>query len=330
MVAEMYENDSAVYAGQAAWHGLGTVVEEALSPYEALRISGLDWEVEKSGSLAAMRYDGGMSYCSDRVATIRKDTNDILGIVSPDYQIIQNKELFDIAYELGGEVKVETAGSLKNGQQIYVMLKGETFDATNRGDEVSEYLALLNSFDGTLAFGALPTSVRIVCANTLSMALSEGSKKMFRVKHRGNNMAEKLDAMRDALVCYRETGKMFRDTVQQLSRYSWDKNTISKFWFDVYQTLETPVNPNPVTEKEEDEYKKAVVTLDSWSQTFDEERYIAGTGPWNAANAVTNWLQHRTASRGRKRTAASKAQQNLLGNTQNDSIKVMKMALESV
>jgi len=330
MSHEMYENDSAMYAGQSAWHGLGTVVEEAPSPYEALKLSGLDWEVEKSGALGALRHDGGISYTSEAVATIRKDTNEILGIVGPHYEVVQNKELFDVAYELGGEVKVETAGSLKNGRQIYVLLKGDTFDATGRGDEVTEHLALLNSHDKSLSYSALPTSVRIVCANTLDMALNQGSKRMFRVKHYGKNIQEKLQAMREALSMYRETGKMFRHTVQELSMYSWDRHQISNFWMNVYQTIEGPVNPNPSNEEEENDYKKAVVTLDSWSETFDKERHLAGTGPWNAANAVTNWIQHRVPTRGRKRTATSKVQRNLLGDGQKQSLKVMQMALKAV
>lgn len=329
MSHEMYENDSAVYAGQAAWHGLGTVVEDAPTPKEALRLSGLDWEVEKSGSLGALRQDGGISYTSDYVATVRKDTNEVLGIVSPSYEVVQNQELFNAAYELGGEVKVETAGSLRNGRQIYVLLKGETFDATGRGDEVTDYLALLNSHDTTLAFSALPTSVRIVCANTLGMALQHGSRKMYRVTHAGN-IDEKLFAMREALSMYRSTGKMFRETVQELSMHSWDRHQISKFWMDAYQTLEGPVNPNPTDEHEEKSYKKAVVTLDTWAQTFDEERHLAGTGPWNAANAVTHWIQHRIPTKGRKRTDASKAARNLLGEGQKQSLRVMQMAMKAV
>ena len=329
MSHEMYENDSAVYAGQAAWHGLGTVVEESLSPREALAVSGLDWNVEKSAYISAP-VRGGLAVCKDRVATIREDTNEILGIVSPNYQIVQNKELFDIAYELGGEVKVDTAGSLKNGRQVYVLLKGDTFDATKKGDEVTEYLALLNSFDGSLGLGALPTSIRIVCANTLSMALSSGRGNMFRVRHYGDNMMEKLDALREALVRYRETGTLFRETVTQLSSVSWDRQKIQNFWLDVYQTMEGPVTSNPTTEQEEEDYKKAAVTMGSWAGTFDDELYVAGASPWNAANAVTNWIQHKTPSRGRKRTAASKVQNNLIGEAQKDSIKVMKMALASV
>ena len=246
MSHEMYENDSAMYAGQSAWHGLGTVVEDAPSPYEALKLSGLDWEVEKSGALGALRHDGGISYTSEAVATIRKDTNEILGIVGPHYEVVQNKELFDVAYELG------------------------------------------------------------------------------------KNIQEKLQAMREALSMYRETGKMFRQTVQELSMYSWDRHQISNFWMNVYQTIEGPVNPNPSNEEEENDYKKAVVTLESWSETFDKERHLAGTGPWNAANAVTNWIQHRVPTRGRKRTATSKVQRNLLGDGQKQSLKVMQMAMKAV
>ena len=112
--------------------------------------------------------------------------------------------------------------------------------------------------------------------------------------------------------------------------YSWDRHQISKFWMEVYQNVEGPVNPNPSNETEEKEYKKAMAALDTWSETFDKERHLAGTGPWNAANAVTNWIQHRVPTRGRKRTATSKVQRNLLGDGQKQSLKVMQMALKAV
>tara|TARA_R110001592_G_scaffold158191_2_gene389279 strand:+ start:5646 stop:6653 length:1008 start_codon:yes stop_codon:yes gene_type:complete len=333
MSHEMYENDTAMYAnGQPAWHGLGTVVEHSPSPAEALRLSGLDWKVVKSPSIIA-EYENEEGYMDDaistkNVATVRQDTGDILGLVSPSYQVVQNEELFDIAYELGADVKVETAGSLDNNKKIYIMLRGDTFDVGSENDSVTQYLGLFNSHNGTLSLSGLPTSVRVVCANTLNMALSQGGRNLYRIKHTGE-MTEKIADLRRALKRFRETGSMFQDKVQILNSKFMNTADIQNFWVRVYTELQEPFTANPITDKEERSTIKAAQTFAEWSQLFDSERSEHGLRPtaWTAANAVTNWLQHREGSRGRKMSDNSRIHNNLIGKAADSSSQVMKMAL---
>jgi phage/plasmid-like protein (TIGR03299 family) len=333
MSHEMYENDTAMYAnGEAAWHGLGTVVEHSPSPAEALRLSGLDWKVVKSPSIIAEYWDenGNMedAISTKNVATIRQDTGDILGLVSPSYQVVQNEELFDIAYELGADVRVETAGSLDNNKKIYIMLRGDTFDVGSENDSVTQYLGLFNSFNGTLSLSGLPTSIRVVCANTLNMALSQGGRNLYRIKHTGE-MTEKIADLRRALKRFRETGSLFQDKVEMLNSKFMNTSDIQNFWVRVYTELQEPFTANPTTEKEERATVKAAQTIAEWSQVFDLERSEHNLKPtaWVAANAVTNWLQHREGSRGRKMSANSRVHNNLIGKAADSSSQVMKMAL---
>jgi phage/plasmid-like protein (TIGR03299 family) len=306
-------------------------VEEAPSPREALKLSGLDWGVVKSASIMAEYEDydgyGNEAVTADTVATIREDNGKILGLVSPNYEVVQNEDLFELAYELGGQVKVETAGSLKNNRQIYTLLRGESFDLCGN-DTVLPYMGIFSSHDGSLALSLLDTSVRVVCANTLYQAFSEGSNRIYRVRHSGD-MKTKLSDCRTALKRFTETGKLFEEKTRYLSRKDLNRREIQEFWLKVYMQLEEPFTTSPSTEKEEKSFVKATATIGDWASRFDKEiseNNFRATA-WTAANAVTNYLQHREGARGRKRSDNSRIHNNLLGSAATKTTKVMQMAL---
>ena len=170
MAHNITDTDGAVFHKQAAWHGLGLVIQEDMSPTQAMELAGLNWEVELTGPVMA-----GDALTDDYKAVIRKDTNTILSIQSPDYKPVQNHEVFDLAYNLGDDIKVESALSMQGGRRLVVLCKTGTMDAGNANDPVEQYMALISSHDGTLATQGLPTSVRIVCQNTLSQAMAAGA-----------------------------------------------------------------------------------------------------------------------------------------------------------
>ena len=323
MAHNITDTDGAVFAKKAAWHGLGIVVQDDMSPQKAMKVAGLDWSVTKVGPVFA-----GTAQSDEYAAIIRGDNNTILSIQSPDYQIVQNSEVFDLAYNLDPNIKVESALSMNGGRRLVVLCKTGTMDAGNTNDPVDQFMALINSHDGTLALAALPTSVRIVCQNTLSMAMAAGMKKSFRIVHTGD-MHTKRKAMGDALKYYTQTGKLFEEKVETLVRKELVKADIQKFWMDVWGLIEAPVVANPTTEKEYDNYLRATVAVRKWADTFDAELQQIG-GPanlWLAANAVTKELQHRVPARGRKPSFESAAFSNLIGKNQDTTIDVMKYAL---
>ena len=199
MSHEMFENDHALYVGEPAWHGLGTVVENAPTTKDAMRMAKMDFEVILSEPIVAQYGTYSESLPSKFNATVRQDTSEVLGVVNKNYKIVQNSELFEIADSLPN-AKVETAGTLFNGAQSYVLMKDDEFEVTsgNGGDEMHEYLCLMNSHNGTLSLSALPTSIRVVCNNTLSWAISEGSQRMIKLKHTGD-MKDKIFSLKGAL-----------------------------------------------------------------------------------------------------------------------------------
>jgi len=323
MAHNITETDGAVFNKKAAWHGLGIVIHNDMSPTDAMEISGLNWTVSKTSSVHA-----GNAQSDDYNAIIRDDNNTILSIQSPDYQVIQNSEVFDMAYNLGADIKVESALSINGGRRLVVLCNTGTMDGASSNDTIEKYMAFINSHDGTLAHSVMPTSIRIVCQNTLSMAMASGYKKAFRITHTGD-IKKKQQAMADALKFYQQTGKLFEEKVSTLVRKELTKADIQKFWMDVWGMLETPIVTNPQTESEYTNYLKATTTIAKWSDTFDSERQSLNStaNMWLVANAVTKELQHRIPARGKKPTFESAAYNNLLGKNQDATIDVMKYAL---
>jgi phage/plasmid-like protein (TIGR03299 family) len=329
MSHEMYENDHALYVGKPAWHGLGTVIENVPTIAEALELSKMDFTVTLSNPLVAKFLDPSLGYDNNTkqskfYATVRTDTNEVLGVVNKNYKIVQNSELFDIAGSVPG-LQVETAGTLFNGAQSYVLMKDSEW-AVNGNDVMHEYLCLMNSHNGTLSLSALPTSVRVVCNNTLSWAISEGQQRMIKLRHKGD-MKDKILGLKEALDEWNEHKSKFRNIVSALGRKKWSKEEITNFWTDCYQMFEgeIPMERSSYTEEEHNSRKKAMTTLLGWSETFDKETEEFGNSAWIAANAVTNWLQNR-----KRRTTEATISNKLIGEAAKNSTRVMRHALTLV
>ena len=181
------------------WHRHGKVVAGQLTAVAALQEGGLDWGVSKV-PLYAQLPDGGEVEVPDKFGIMRDTDNRVLGVVGKQYRPLQNKEAFSFADNLvdDGGAKYETAGSLKGGKAVWMMMRfpeGVKIDA--EGEETDLFLAIRNSHDGTSSITAMVTPVRIVCQNTLNLALGT-AKRMWSVRHVGT-MDSKLQAARDAL-----------------------------------------------------------------------------------------------------------------------------------
>jgi len=185
--------ESMFYTRVPPWHGLGTCVEEALSSGDALKESGLDWTVFQR-PLMTDNYVPIHGY----KANIRNTDNRILGVVSDRYKIVQNHEAFAFIDALLGEgVRFETAGSLHNGRKVWMLAKLPN-SYTLGGEEIEPYLVFSNSHDGNSSIRVAMTPIRVVCQNTLNLALSN-AKRMWATVHVGN-MQDKLEAAKNTLL----------------------------------------------------------------------------------------------------------------------------------
>lgn len=182
------EVETMFYVRTTPWHGLGTRVEEALSSEEALQKSGLYWSVIQKEIITR----DGTSIQGYR-ANIRSTDDKVLGVVSDRYRIVQNKEAFEFTDTLLGEgVCYETAGSLFEGKKIWILARlPESY--TFLGDQIMPYLVFSSSHDGTNGIKVAMTPIRVVCNNTLNLALNT-AQRIWSTKHTGDMNQKLIDA----------------------------------------------------------------------------------------------------------------------------------------
>lgn len=181
------------YTREKPWHGLGTQVMEAPTSAAALSLAGLDWRVIQKPLLT---YDEipvpGFK------ANVRDSDNQVLGVVTDRYKVVQNEDAFAFTDSLLGEgVTYETAGSLQNGRRTWILAKLPQRYIIS-GDEITPYLVFMNSHDGSGAIKAAMTPIRVVCQNTLNLALSR-AKRTWSADHVGD-IQGKLEDARDTLL----------------------------------------------------------------------------------------------------------------------------------
>lgn len=180
---------------EKAWHGLGTVVDKAMTSKEAIELANLDYEVAKS-EVSYADVEGNVSFAKGHFATYRTDNNDYLGMVKSRYEIVQNKDAFGFFDAIidSEEAIFETAGALGNGERIFLCAKLPD-DFYVGGEKIEKYIMLTNSHDGTSSIIAGLTNVRIVCNNTLQASL-KGLENKVSINHIGGAKDKLKEASR--------------------------------------------------------------------------------------------------------------------------------------
>ena len=153
------------------WHGLGQIIADAPNSEEAIRLAGLDWNVYQQ-DLVTMN---GLEVPGFKV-NIRDNDDSVLGIVTDRYKVVQNHEAFKFTDELLGKgVRYETAGSLQDGKRTWILAKLPN-EYIILEDQISPYLVFFNSHDGSGSIRCAVTPIRVVCQNTLNVALATAKR----------------------------------------------------------------------------------------------------------------------------------------------------------
>ena len=174
------------------WHGLGTIVMEAPASAEALKLAGLDWTVEQEPV-----YTDNRELIKGYKANVRSSDRRVLGVVSDRYKVVQNTDAFSFTDELLGKgVKYETAGSLQEGKKVWLLARLPK-EYVIAGERISSYLVFSNTHDGSGSVKVAVTPVRVVCNNTLNLAL-DTAKRSFSMIHTGN-IHDKIQEAKDTL-----------------------------------------------------------------------------------------------------------------------------------
>lgn len=213
--------ESMFYVRVAPWHGLGICVEEALDSREALEQSGLDWTVEQHPIMADYNIIPGYK------ANVRQSDGKVLGVVTDRYKVVQNQEAFAFTDALLGEgVKYETAGSLQEGRKIWLLAKLPD-KYIIEGEQIDPYLVFSSSHDGSGAIKVCMTPIRVVCQNTLNLALSS-ARRMWSTIHVGDLAAKMDEAHNTLLLAEKYMGKLGTE-ISRLSKIKLSDHKVMEY-----------------------------------------------------------------------------------------------------
>ena len=180
--------ESMAYVGETPWHGLGNQLPQK-QPIEVwAQAAGMDWHIKESPvhfSIENIHNASMFGTFEDQKVLYRSDSNQALSVVSSRYQVVQPLEVLEFYRDLTeyAGFELETAGVLKGGRKFWALAKTGHSTALKGNDVVNGYLLLATSCDGSLATVAMPTTVRVVCNNTLSIAVNN-SENAVKVSHR--------------------------------------------------------------------------------------------------------------------------------------------------
>lgn len=287
----------AFFALKPAWHGLGTVLDYAPTSEAAIEAAHLDWRV----SLEPLRTTSGIDI-PDNFATVRSDTNQVLGVVSDKYKLVQNRQAFAFLDSLveNGDMVYESAGALKGGRVVWVLGRMPTVDTIAEGDDSKRYVLFSTSHDGSAAIHAIPTSTRVVCANTLRVAIKGTGGG---IRHTGN-VKSKLDVARRYLSQFDEGFTLFRDKARKLAETKFTDAQAREYIATLFpEVLDRQSRAHSIREKK----------INQVRQNFRNDRQnlaaIKGTW-WSLLNAVTELVDHAPESHGIKKTTLQERKEN--------------------
>lgn len=291
-LATFRNGDASFYsAREPAWHRLGTVTREALNAKDALKAAHLDgWDIRKQ-PLTTVDAQGEPLTVPGKFATVRRNPDpdgppfDTLGIVGEDYQVVQNEEAFAFLTGLvdDGEATFETAGALKGGARVFVTMRLPKQVRIVGDDALDLYVAVATGHDGEFAFHAFPTPVRIVCQNTLSMAL-RGARRSYVVRH-DRGAAPKLAEARAILKLTFEGG-------EAVARAAREMLAVPMAEPDFMALVEKHFVPDPDRPTQRAVLKARHQREDLRHLAFRAPTQEVGRGTaWGAFNALSEWSE---------------------------------------
>lgn len=262
-----------------AWNGIGTLVGEAKTSAEAIKLANLDWAVEPK---PVMYNDEETGYFMN----VRNDTDSVLGIVGSRYKVVQNSEAFDFMDELLGEgVTYESAGSMQGGKRIWLLAKMPEADIL--GDKVEPYMVFTNNHDGFGSVKVAMTPTRVVCQNTLTVAL-KNAKRTWNARHSGSIESKKADALAtlNFAGAYMDNLKEFADKYATIKISGPEFNLFNEYLF--------PITEDMGARKEE---SQLMLRSQLESCYVEEDLGNIRNTAWGVINAVADMVSHKTPAR---------------------------------
>jgi phage/plasmid-like protein (TIGR03299 family) len=280
--------ETMAYVRDVPWHGLGTKVDHLMTASEALEAAGLNWTVSKR----EIPQPNGTPH-PHRQFTVRDSDLSVLGIVGNGYKIVQNDEAFAWGDSLvdSGAAKYETAGSLFNGQKVWLMMElPEGIRVPGDEGEIKPYIQISNGHDGNTTLRGDVTMVRTVCWNTWTLSIA-GATRSFRIKHSGS-IDGKLAAAREALGITFDYSLRFGEVAALLSRKTVTDKQADKAFRDLF----------PIPGRAE---KSGNIDATAYGKVLDLYQSAPNLDPirgtaWGVLQAVGEYVDHEVAYSGRR------------------------------
>ena len=263
---------------RATWHGLGVDVLSATSANEVLQMAELDWNVYQRKMIST----DGIPIEGYR-ANIRDVDDKVLGVVTDKYQVVQNKEAFQFTEDLLGEgVRYETAGSVQDGKKTWILAK-MPYKYQMMGDWIEPYLVFYNSHDGSGSIKVAITPIRVMCQNTLNLALRKASRS-WSTKHTGD-IHLRLDEAKDTLFKAHDYMENLAMEMNNLAKIKISNQGVEDF---INELIAIPSNATPTQEKNIKKLRKEL----SFRYFLAPDLKGIGNNGYKLINAVSDFATH--------------------------------------
>lgn len=287
--------------GLRAWHGLGDELEAGLSATEAFKKTGIDWETELLRMVGVDSEGNAIPTDAVRLHVRKKDKLE-LAVVGKRYVPFQNMQMAEFGDTLLGEdaaMNVETCGTLLNCKRVFCLMRLPKTIEVVRDDVIKMYVLLNSSHDGSCSFQLFPTSIRVVCRNTLSLAQSADLSKGLRMRHTASiSTEERIKQAQACLGLVISSTKVYEEEIQRLVGVQLNEKQLVEYFSKVYDKHYNAADEEDVVVGKDakeviNDHKIKIVRR--WMALFESENQsipgIKGT-LWAAFNSITEWSDH--------------------------------------
>ena len=291
---------------EPAWHRLGLIVDKAMNSEEAMRLGGLDYMVRKADVYASFpnKALGVEAFAIDynkvpnKFVTYREDTEQMFGMVTDRYEIVQNIDGFKFFDDIVGAGKAifETAGVLGNGETVFITAKLPDYIRVGNGDDIIEkYLLLTMNHSGEGSIMATFTPIRVVCNNTMSAALNY-SRNIIKIRHTKSakdNLEKGMELLNLANILSANSQTIFNTLAVTAMSDIQTKDYIHTLFLTKDELQLVATNKGDIETVDEISTRKKNIVRDVklYNQQGTGQDMVEGTA-WGAYNAVTGYFQN--------------------------------------
>ena len=287
--------ENMAFVGATPWHGLGSQLSQN-QPLEVWqREAGMDWHIEESPVrfvAGASSHLGSIHSYPEQKVLYRSDTKAPLSVVSNRYKVVQPNEVLEFYRDLTeyAGYELETAGVLKGGKKFWALARTGQSSVLKGRDEVNGYLLLATSCDGTLATMATPTTVRVVCNNTLAIAVN-GASQAIRVPHSTEFNAQRVKQQLGISV---SQWSEFMYRMKTLSERKVKPKEALQYFLQVICSTDTDLDDR----KQLPQHRALQKVQDLYQGQGRGARLVSAQDTaWGLLNAVTEFVDHEKRAR---------------------------------